>query len=150
MKRNKRRTVRRIALGLAVAAVIPATAQARPMDVAGDQLRAAHSAAASDRMYPGELPSAVPAKATEPRVEIPYLSQGVGFSAADTGVVSRSVDDRPFSKATSVGAPSISTVDDGIAFDIGTGTVSGLILLLAGLGAGVAIRQSRRTKLSPA
>lgn len=45
MKRSKRHSIRRIALGLAVAAVVgPATAQARPMDVSGSDARAIHQA----------------------------------------------------------------------------------------------------------
>jgi hypothetical protein len=45
MTRSKRHSIRRIALGLAVAGVVlPATAQARPMDVSGSDSRAIHQA----------------------------------------------------------------------------------------------------------
>ena len=206
MKRTKRHTIRRIALGLAVAAVVPATAQARPMDVSGSDLRAVHAEALAnsqqrqstveipylshgvgvtaadlgigasktpdDRAFSrqsqpaaeksveipylshgvgvtaGDLGFAAEGSA-QPRVEIPYLSHGVGFSAADLGV-SRTSDDRPFSKATSVGAPSVSAAGDGSGIDVGTGTVSGIILLLAAAGAGLVVHHSRKAKLSPA
>ena len=42
MTRSKRNTLRRIVLGLAVAAVLPATAQARPLDVSGTDARLIH------------------------------------------------------------------------------------------------------------
>jgi hypothetical protein len=45
MTRSKRHSLRRIALGLAVAAIVPATAQARPMDLTGGDSRAIHSQA---------------------------------------------------------------------------------------------------------
>ena len=45
MTRSKRHTLRRIALGLAVAAIVPATAQARPMDLSGSDSRAIHAQA---------------------------------------------------------------------------------------------------------
>ena len=63
MKRSKRTTIKRIALGIAVAAVIPATAQARPLDVSGTDARAIHQAS------------------TQQSVEIPYLSHGIGVNA---------------------------------------------------------------------
>ena len=42
MTRRKRHRIRRIALGLAVAAIVPATAQARPTDLSGSDSRAIH------------------------------------------------------------------------------------------------------------
>jgi hypothetical protein len=45
MTRSKRHSLRRIALGLAVAAIVPATAQARPMDLSGSDSRAIHAQA---------------------------------------------------------------------------------------------------------
>lgn len=90
MKRTKRFTIRRLALGLAVAAVVPATAQARPMDVSGQDLRVVHAQAVADVQQ-------------QSTVEIPYLSQGVGVTAADLGVgSSRHPDDRAFSRQSSV------------------------------------------------
>jgi hypothetical protein len=149
MKRTKRFTLRRIALGLAAAAVLVPAAQAKP----------------------------TPAQ-PQPRPEIPYLSHGVlkppvdfwnydsktgeklqntspGIAPGELdqlfGVSSASgPDDRPFSKATSVGASPVAATDDG--YDVGVGTigVAGLALLFAAGGAGLAIRHSRKTRLSPA
>ena len=48
MKRAKRFTIRRIALGLAVAAIAPATAQASPIDMTGEDFRYIHSQALAD------------------------------------------------------------------------------------------------------
>ena len=45
MSRTKRHNLRRIVLGLAVAALFPATAQARPMDVTGTDARLIHEQA---------------------------------------------------------------------------------------------------------
>ena len=116
MKRTKRFTIRRIALSLAVAAVVAPSAQAKP----------------------------TPAKQQQPsRVEIPYLSHGVLTPPVG-------VDDRSFSKATSVGGTPVSATDTG--YDAGTGTIgaAGLALILAVGGAGLAIRHSRGTRISPA
>jgi hypothetical protein len=114
MKRTKRFTWRRVALGLAVAAILVPAAQAKP----------------------------TPAK-PPPRPEIPYLSHGVLKQPT-------SPDDRSFSKATSVGASSVGATDEGFGVDAGTVGAAGLALLLAAGGAGLAIRHSRRTRLSPA
>ena len=48
MKRAKRFTIRRIALGLAVAAIAPATAQASPIDMTGEDFRYLHAQAVAD------------------------------------------------------------------------------------------------------
>ena len=48
MKRAKRFTIRRIALGLAVAAIVPATAQASPIVMTGEDFRYIHSQAVAD------------------------------------------------------------------------------------------------------
>jgi len=53
MTRSKRHTLRRIALGLAVAAFVPATAQARPMDVSGTDARLIHEQAVPVSMVVG-------------------------------------------------------------------------------------------------
>jgi hypothetical protein len=149
MKRTKRFTLRRVALGLAVAAVLVPAAQAKP----------------------------TPAK-PQPRPEIPYLSHGVLKAPVDFwnydpktgeklqntspglapeelvqlyGVSSASSpDDRSFSKATSVGAEATVAGDDGYEVGVGTIGVVGLALLFAAGGAGLAIRHTRKTRLSPA
>ncbi len=75
------------------------------------------------------------------QVETPYLSRGVGVTP----------DDRGFSRV----GPETTTIvatDDGSRFDVNPYVVSGFgltLLLLAG-GMGIAIRQSRKTTLSPA
>jgi hypothetical protein len=110
MTRSKRHSIRRIALGLAVAAVVaPATAQARPMDVSGSDSRAIH------------------------QVSVPVVGS----------------EDLAFSRQTA-GSPSVVTADSGNGYDAGTGTIAGLVLILAAAGAAVAVHHGRKTKLSPA
>ena len=48
MKRAKRFTIRGIALALAVAAIAPATAQASPIDMTGEDFRYLHAQAVAD------------------------------------------------------------------------------------------------------
>jgi hypothetical protein len=75
--------------------------------------------------------------------EIPYLSQGVGSVAI-------APDDMVLSKPSNAGSPSVTASSDG--WDVGATTVSGFavaFLLLAG-GSLLAVRHSRRTRLSPA
>jgi hypothetical protein len=145
MKRTKRFTIRRIVLGLAVAAVVAPAAQAEPM---GSYERQSQSS-----------------------IEIPYLSHGVGVSHMDfdqasrpSGTISTEIpylsqgggsvaiapDDMGLSKPSNVGSPSVTASSDG--WDVGATTVSGFavaFLLLAG-GSLLAVRHSRRTRLSPA
>ena len=62
MKRAKRFTIRRIALGLAVAAIAPATAQANPIDMTGEDFRYLHAQAVADakkRLAAADLRKAV-------------------------------------------------------------------------------------------
>ena len=112
MKRIKRITIRRVALGFAVAAVIAPAAQAYPMG-----------------SYEGESSSSV---------EIPYLSHGVGVSHMDydpasraTGKVSDEIaylshggsnvaiapDDMGLSKPSNAGSPTVTGTSDG--WDVG-------------------------------
>lgn len=108
MTRSKRHSIRRIALGLAVAAIVPATAQARPMDLSGSDSRAIHDQA------------------------VPFVgSEDVAFSR------------QPASSPTVV-----TSASEG--YDAGTGTVGGLVLILAAAGAAVAVHHTRKAKLSPA
>jgi hypothetical protein len=144
MKRIKRFTLRRVALGLAVAAVIAPAAQAEPTG-----------------SYPLQSQSTV---------EIPYLSQGVGVSHMDfdrasqaSGKVSDEIaylshggvnasiapDDMGLSKPSNAGSPTATVASDG--WDVGPATVSGFAVGFALLaGSLLAIRHSRRTRLSPA
>jgi hypothetical protein len=146
MKRSKRFTLRRIALGLAVVAVLVPAAQAKPTAAKQRQSTVeipylSHGilkapVGSDDRTYSRASSDGVAA------VEIPYLSHGTLQAPAGS-------DDRAFSKATSVGAPSVQSGSGG--YDVSLAPVGGFglaLMLLA--GASVAIRHSRRTKLSPA
>jgi hypothetical protein len=131
MKRSKHIRIRRIALGLAVAAVIPATAQARPLETSGSAARAIHQSSSRG-------------------VEIPYLSHGVGVSAGDFDQA-LGPDDRSFSRQSET--PTVASAHGGSSSTTdlsNTNTVGGLLLILAALGTAVAIRHNRKAKLSPA
>jgi hypothetical protein len=144
MKRTKRFTIRRVALGLAVAAIVAPAAQAEPM---GSYERQSQSA------------------------EIPYLSHGVGVSHMDfdrasqasgkvsgeivylsrgaTSNVSIAPDDMVLSKPSNAGSPTVSGTSGG--WDVNPTTVSMFAIALALLaGSLVAVRYTRRTRLSPA
>ena len=107
------RTKRSIALGLAVAALVPATAQARPLDLDGTDLRVLHNQAV--------------ARSTVVGAEDLAFSRRPAAIRADARVNSN---------------------DDG--YQVGTGSVAGLVLILAAAGAAVAVHHGRKTKLSPA
>ena len=126
MKRARRFTLRRIMLGLVVAAITPATAQARPADFWNyDPQTGEKIANSSPGVAPGELAKlrSVPSDAST----IP--------------------DDRPFSRATIVARPP--SVADSGSSDLRVGVVGGFTaaLVLAACGGLLAIRHSRKTKL---
>lgn len=145
MKRTKRFTLRRIALGLAVAAVVAPAAQAEPIGSYERQ---------------------------QSNVDIPYLSHGVGvshldFDAASSrsgkssseisylshgGTITRPIaaDDMGLSRPSNLGSPSPTASTGG--WDVGSGTVSGFVvaLMLVAAASAVAVRRNRRTRLSPA
>lgn len=154
MKRTKRFTIRRIALGLAVAAVLVPSAQAEPI---GSYERQSQS---------------------QSSVEIPYLSHGGGVShvdfwnydatgkkIADTspgvapdqlaqlwsgsdGVIAP--DDMTLSRPSNAGTTVVAGSSGG--FEVSPAAVSGFglaLVLLAG-GSALAIRNNRKTRLSPA
>jgi hypothetical protein len=111
-----KRSIRMIALGLAVAAILPMAGQAKPER--GDR-----------PAYLGIQTSTQP---------IPYLSQGVGvdnrYFSSDIlqpgvlgGVSGQSSDDRAFSRATSVGAPAVDS-SNGSSVDWRDFTVTGFAL----------------------
>jgi hypothetical protein len=139
MKRTKRFTLRRVALGLAVVAVLAPTAQAKPTpseQFYGEipYLSQGHlTGAVDDRPY---------SKATSVgQVEIPYLSHGV--LTPQSGV-----DDRAVSRATTLDTTPV-VVDDG--YELNYSIVGGVAAaLMLALGAALLIRHSRRAKLSPA
>jgi hypothetical protein len=140
MKRIRRFTIRRLALGLAVVAVLAPAAQAKPTP--SDQfygeipyLSQGHlTGAVDDRPY---------SKATSVgQVEIPYLSHGVLTPQGG-------VDDRAVSRATTLDTTPVAQVDDG--YELNFGIVGGVAAaMMLALGAALLIRHSRRTKLSPA
>jgi hypothetical protein len=125
--RRRKRYILRVALGLAIAASVPATAQAADLGIRGQQ--------SDDREYP--------VWATQ--METPYWSMaGVGSA--------NSPDDRSFARATTLETTPVVT-DSGRNIDLNaySVTVSGLTLLLAiGFGMGIGVWRSRRTNLSPA
>jgi hypothetical protein len=114
MTRSKRHTLRRIVLGLTVAALVPATAQARPMNVTGSDARLIHQ-------------HAVPVQ----------VSSVVG------------AEDLAFGRHQP-GTPSVVSAESNDGYDAGTGSIAGLVLILAAVGAAVALRQGRKEHLSPA
>ena len=146
MKRSKRFTLRRIALGLAVVAVLAPVAQAKPTSAKEQQptVEIPYLSHGILKAPVGSDDRAVSRASNEgvAAVEIPYLSHGTLQAPAGS-------DDRALSKATSVGAPSVASGSGGYDVSFGSVSVFGLALLLIA-GASVAVRHNRRTKLSPA
>ena len=176
MKRTKRFTIRRIALGLAVAAVLAPAAHAKPTSAeSGVEIPyLSHGAGVSHMDFdPASRPSGKRSS------EVPYLSHGqvsasrpdfwnydpkTGEKIADTspgisadqlaGLYSGSdeaiaPDDLSLSRPSALGSPSGSASG---SWEVSTGMVSGFavaLVLLAGASA-IAIRHNRKTRLSPA
>ena len=144
MKRRKRFTIRRVALGLAVAAIVAPAAQAEPMGSYERQSQSteipylSHGVGVSNVDF-----SRADQASVRPAVEIPYLSQG------STSNVSIAPDDMGLSKPSNAGSPTVSGTSDG--WDVNPTTVSMFAVALALLaGSLLAIRYTRRTRLSPA
>ena len=150
MRRKKRFAIGWVALGLAVVAMVPVTAAAKPVptdqSLAQYELSQAQGTLSPDdrafsRVETATLSPDDRAFSRVEQVETPSLSRGVGVTP----------DDRGFSRV----GPETTTIvatDDGSRFDVNPYVVSGFglaLLLLAG-GMGIAIRQSRKTTLSPA
>ena len=172
MKRTKRFTIRRVALGLAVAAIVAPAAQAEPMGSYERQSQSAEIPYLSHGIGVSNVDfSQAGQVSAQPAVEIPYLSQGVGVSHMDfdrasqaTGKVSAEIaylshgatsngsiapDDMGLSKPSNAGSPTVSGTSDG--WDVNPTTVSMFAVALALLaGSLLAVRHTRRTKLSPA
>lgn len=129
MRRTKRFTLRRIVLGLAVLAIAAPVAQAKPTP-ADKPDQVVIDEQQSIKLGPGEIPYLDRTTVTLGPGEIPYV---------DGSVAPPPTQDAP-----------VAAADDG--YDIGYGIVSSMviILLLAVAGSVVAIRHSRRAKLSPA
>ena len=127
MKRRKLFTLRRIALGIAVAAVLAPAAEAKPTAV--DQQPPVVEISAV-KLGPGEVPYLSHRTLRVGPGEVPYL---------DDGPTTASVTHEP-----------IAGIDDGA--DVAYGIVSGaaIALLLASGLAFFAVRQTRKTRLAPA
>ncbi|MGH3063574.1 MAG: hypothetical protein ACRDMK_04475 [Gaiellaceae bacterium] len=150
MRRKKRFAIGWVALGLAVVAMVPVTAAAKPLptdqSLAQYELNQAQGTLSPDdrafsRVETAMLSPDDRAFSRVEQVETLSLSRGVGVTP----------DDRGFARV----GPETTTIvatDDGSRFDVNPYLVSGFglaLLLLAG-GMGIAIRQSRKTTLSPA
>jgi hypothetical protein len=172
---SRRNTILGIALGLAIAAIVPMAALAKPVPAnqgtvqdqamelglsqgkmialglgpTGDGVVAKSP---DDRSFSRE--AAGPGTAYSQAMEL-GLSQGkiiaLGLGPTGDGVVANSPDDRSFSKATNVDPTPVVIAENGRSIDVNPYTVTGFgLALLLAVGFGLAIGQSRRTKLSPA
>jgi hypothetical protein len=172
MKRTKRFTIRRVALGLAVAAIVAPAAQAEPMGSYERQSQSTEIPYLSHGVGVSNVDFTQAGRVSaQPAVEIPYLSQGVGVSHMDfdrasqaSGKVSGEIaylshgatsnasiapDDMGLSKPSNAGSPTVSGTSDG--WDVNPTTVSTFGIALALLaGSLLAVRYTRRTRLSPA
>lgn len=167
MRRKKRVAIFRIALAVGLVAMFTATAaQAKPLPHSPDRqeqglpVYVTGSLSPDDRSFERTAGEQVvipylshgQLEPAEQRVVVPYLSQGHGVNSPELGFTSsKSSDDRAYSRAPTLEtAPT--TSGDGISIDMNPYVVTGFglaLLLLAG-GMGIAIRQSRKTRLSPA
>jgi hypothetical protein len=153
MKRTRWFTLRRIALGLTVAALAPATAQAKPADFWNyDSQTGKKIANSSPSVSPEELATVWSAQA-KPADFWNYDSQ-TGKKIANS---SPSVSPGELAALWSVssGATNVAgapTAGDNGGYDFGAGIVSGfaMALILGAGGALVVIRHMRRAKVFPA
>lgn len=152
MRRKKRFSIGWVALGLAVVAIVPVTAQAKPLPSAPSHVQGpvyVIGTLSPEALSPDDR--AFSRVDSTRQVEIPYLSHGQGVTTAELGIATGSPDDRGFAR-TQPEAATVVVTDDGSRVDLNPYVVSGFglaLLLLAG-GMGIAIRQSRKTTLSPA
>ena len=156
MRRKKRFAIGWIALGLAVVAMVPVTAEAKPLptDTSHEQGMPVFVIGTLSPDDPTLSPDdrAFSRVDSARQVEIPYLSHGVGVTTAELGLATGvSPDDRGYQRAYPEATTLVAT-DDGSRIDVNPYVVTGFglaLLLLAG-GMGIAIRHSRKTTLSPA
>jgi hypothetical protein len=129
MKRSKRFTLRRIILGLAIVAIAAPVAQAKPIPATKPD-KVVIDQSSSLRLGPGEVPYMDKTSVTLGPGEIPSVDDGT--------------------PAPTRQAEPVAAVDDG--YDLRFGLVSSavIVLLLAAGGSVIAIRHSRKAKLSPA
>jgi hypothetical protein len=180
MRRRKLFTIRRIALGLAIAAIVPTTALAKPVPLNQDvQDRGQY------QLGPGEIPYYSQVTLQDQVMElglsegkINALGLGTRGQSSDDRAVTRAMpvrevptwakqieapylrlaepvpngsDDRSFSKATPVDSTPVVSDDNGGTIDFNPYTVTGFgIALLMAIGMGLAVWHSRRTRLTPA
>ena len=150
MKRIKRFTLRRVALGLAVAAVIAPAAQAEPIGSYERQSQVEIPYLSHGKLVATDFWNYDPATGERIANTSPGLSadQLAGlYSGTETAIAP---DDLTLSRPSNVGSPSVTATDTG--WDVGPTTVSAFALgfvLLAGASL-LAIRHNRRTRLSPA
>ena len=160
MRRKKRYTLVRIALGMAVvAAILPVSAQAKPTPARyelgpGEIPYLSHGQGVNSSNFGLVLGSddrnlARTSVGTTPEVVIPYLSKGEGVTSAELGfAVGNAADDRPFARPNPETTPVVS--DGGRSIDVNPYLMTGSALILLALGMGFALWHTRRTKLSPA
>jgi hypothetical protein len=129
MKRNKRFILRPIALGVAIAAILAPVAQAKPTPNR-QHLPPPVEVVSSVELGPGEIPYVKHGTLRVGPGEIPYVDDGTTT---------------PPAKQT---PPTTSDGGSDVTFGIVSSAV--IVFLLAGGLAVVAIRQSRKTRLSPA
>ena len=141
MKRTKRFTIRRVALGLAVAAVLVPAAQAKPTPSHKTQV----GRAAVHVDFWNYDASGNKIADTSPGVSPDQLA--VLWSGSNVAIAP---DDLVLSRPSNLGSPSVANAGSG--FELGLGTVSGfgvaLVLLIGGMA--FTIRHGRKTRLSPA
>jgi hypothetical protein len=133
MKRRKRFAIRLVALGFAVTALAAPTAQAGPDGITGPELRAIHESAVT----------------TDGGILAPDDRMSHGSRWEPQPVMSP--EDLVVQRTTPGPTYSPTSADDGSGFDLGTTTLTGIVLLFAAGGAGfVVLRQSRKGRLASA
>jgi hypothetical protein len=112
MKRQKRYTIKLVALGLAVAAIGAPAVQARPDGMTGSEVRSLHDSVVTATVGPDDRAI----HGTSPQVVV-------------------SPDDRVIHGTQSpTSSPQPVSAEDGSGFDPSTGVLSGIVLLLAAGG----------------
>ena len=158
MMRTKRRLIRRLAIGLAIAAVVPPIAQARPADMSGSDLRSLHAEALASSQYrlgPGEIPS-IKATSVGPTAVATDLrslhAEALASSAYNLGPGEIPPVDEGFAWPSSEQGMPPTVVEVAGGYDISYGVVSSaaIFALLLIAGSVVAVRRVRQTRLAPA
>lgn len=161
MRHRKRFTIIRIGLALtALAVTLPVTAQAKPLPSQprawGPMPTNQIQVDASDFGATLSPDDRAVSRMSGPQVEIPYLRHitaadlGIAPSAASPGVRGEAMKSRAATSRPSVDATLVAS-DDSWSIDVNPYTVTGFgLALLLVMGTGLAIRQSRKGRLSPA